>query len=59
MRTNIDLNDELMAEAFLYASEIRSKKDLVEAALKEFVANRKRKDLRELKGKITFSDNYN
>ena len=58
MRTNIVLNDALVEEAFKYSVDIRTKKELVETALKEYVQNRKIKDLRELKGKIVFSENY-
>jgi Arc/MetJ family transcription regulator len=49
MRTNIVLNDELVTEAQAL-SHIKTKRELIEAALQEFVANRKRMDLRELKG---------
>jgi len=53
MRTNIVLNDELVSEA-LALSHIKTKRELVEVALRvalrEFVANRKRMNLRELKG---------
>ena len=59
MRTNIVLNDTLVEEAFKYSVDIRTKKELVETALKEYVQNRKIKDLRELKGKIVFSEDYN
>jgi len=58
MRTNIVLDDILVEEAFKYSSSIRTKKDLIETALKEYVQNRKIKDLRELKGKIQFSEDY-
>ena len=58
MRTNIVLNDTLVEEAFKYSVDIRTKKELVETALKEYVQNRKIKDLRELKGKIVFFENY-
>ena len=58
MRTNIVLDDRLVDEAFKYAENITTKKDLIEAALKEFVKNRKMKNLRDLKGKIIFSDGY-
>ena len=58
MRTNIVLDDQLVDEAFKYAENINTKKDLIEIALKEFVKNRKMKNLRELKGKILFSDDY-
>jgi Arc/MetJ family transcription regulator len=49
MRTNIVLNDELVTEA-QSLSQIKTKRELIEVALQEFVANRKRMDLRELKG---------
>ena len=49
MRTNIVLNDALVTEAQAL-SHIKTKRELIEVALQEFVANRKRMDLRELKG---------
>lgn len=58
MRTNIVLDDMLIEEAFKYSSSIRTKKELIETALREYVQNRKMKDLRELKGKIQFSEEY-
>jgi Arc/MetJ family transcription regulator len=58
MRTNIVLDDSLVDEAFKFAGDIHTKKELIEKALKEFVSTRKRKDLRELKGKIQFEKNY-
>jgi Arc/MetJ family transcription regulator len=59
MRTNIVLNDELVHEAFKYSKAIFTKRELIEVALKEYVDNRKRKNLKELKGKINFKENYN
>ena len=59
MRTNIVLNDTLVAEAFKYSINIHTKKELVETALKEYMQKRRIKDLRELKGKIDFYENYN
>ena len=58
MRTNIVLDDQLVDEAFRYAENISTKKDLIEIALKEFVKNRKIKNLKDLKGKISFADDY-
>jgi len=58
MRTNIVLNDELMDEAFKYSVAISSKRELIEIALREYVDNRKRKNIRELRGKINFHENY-
>jgi Arc/MetJ family transcription regulator len=49
MRTNIVLDDQLVREAQAL-SHIKTKRALIEQALKEFVAHRKRLNLRELKG---------
>lgn len=49
MRTNIVLDDQLVREAQAL-SHIKTKRELIEQALKEFVAHRKRLNLRELKG---------
>ena len=58
MRTNIVLDDKLMDEAFLYSDNIKTKRELIETALQEYVKNRKRKDLRDLKGQILFDKEY-
>ncbi|MDR0597622.1 MAG: type II toxin-antitoxin system VapB family antitoxin [Treponema sp.] len=58
MRTNIVLDDELVEEAFKFSQTISTKKELIEMALKEYVNNRKRKNLKELKGKIKFRTDY-
>ena len=58
MRTNIVLNDELVEEAFVYSQTISTKRALIETALREYVNNRKRKNIRDLKGKIKFRDDY-
>ncbi|MCL2294266.1 MAG: type II toxin-antitoxin system VapB family antitoxin [Spirochaetes bacterium] len=58
MRTNVILNDELVKEAFMYSQAISSKRELIETALQEYVNNRKRKNIKELKGKIEFRDDY-
>lgn len=57
MRTNIVLNEKLIAEAFRYAG-VSTKRELVNLALQEFVENHRRKDMRELHGKIKISDDY-
>lgn len=49
MRTNIVLNASLVEEA-LRLSQLKTKRELIDAALKEFVAHRKRLNLRDLKG---------
>ena len=57
MRTNIVLNDKLITEAFKY-SKVNTKKHLIEQALIEFINNHKRKNLKDLRGKIKFSNDY-
>jgi len=57
MRTNIVLDDELVAEAFKY-SNATTKRDLVNQALKDFVSRYKRKNILELVGKVEISEVY-
>jgi len=57
MRTNVMLDDALVKEAILL-SGVKTKKDVIALALKEFVMSRKRLNLLELAGKITFRDDY-
>jgi Arc/MetJ family transcription regulator len=57
MRTNIVIDDRLMDEA-QKLSKIRTKRELVETALREFITSRRRKDLRDLRGKISFREDY-
>ena len=57
MRTNIDLDAKLVEEAFQYAN-VRTKKDLVHLALREFIAQRRRLDMRDLRGAIRFAEGY-
>jgi Arc/MetJ family transcription regulator len=59
MRTNIVLDDGLVEEAFKFSQTISTKKELIEVALREYVNNRKRKNLKDLKGKIKFAVDYN
>lgn len=57
MRTNINLDDKLVKEAFNYAN-VSTKKDLINLALKEFVGAHKRLNPKEIKGKIKFEKDY-
>lgn len=57
MRTNIVIDDDLMRKA-MEVSGLKTKKEVVEKAMIEFVASRTRKDLRELRGKIKFANDY-
>ncbi len=58
MRTNIVLNPVLVSEAFRYAS-VKTKKDLIDLALREFVRQHKRTDVRALRGKGLIDPSYN
>ncbi len=57
MRTNIVLDDSLVKEAFRYAP-VKTKRELVDLALRELVASRKRRDLRQLFGRGGIRDDY-
>lgn len=57
MRTNIVIEDALMQKA-LSLCEIKTKRELIDTALREFIRNREMKDLRDLRGKITFQEDY-
>jgi Arc/MetJ family transcription regulator len=57
MRTNIMIDEALMKEA-LTLSRMKTKREVVHKALEEFVRNLKKKDLREIRGKIRFAEGY-
>ena len=57
MRTNIVIDDDLLDEAFSL-SRVRTKKELINEALKEFIRLRQRKDLTELAGAIKFHKGF-
>ena len=57
MRTNVELDDDLVAEAFRLTN-LRTKKELLNLALKELIRNKKKKNLLDLAGKIEFRDDY-
>lgn len=58
MRTNIVIDDELIAEA-LKLSKLKTKRELIDTALREFIRSRKRLNLQDIKGKINFREDYN
>ncbi|PKL16481.1 MAG: DUF2191 domain-containing protein [Spirochaetae bacterium HGW-Spirochaetae-5] len=58
MRINIGLDDELVEEAFRCSDNITTMRELVELALKEYVMYRKRKKLKDIRGKILFREDY-
>ena len=57
MRTNIVIDDDLINEA-ISLTGIRTKREVVNLALQELVAKRKKKDLFKLAGQIEFSDDF-
>ena len=57
MRTNIVLDDETVKTAFRY-SKAKTKKELINEALKELITSRQRLDLRDLRGKVEFRSDY-
>jgi len=57
MRTNIVLDDELVAQAFAVTG-IRTKRELIRTALQELIRVRRKKDLLELTGKIEFAEDF-
>lgn len=57
MRTNIVLDDELVKRA-MTLSHVHTKKEAVHTALKEYVMNHSRRDVRELRGKIKLRKYY-
>ena len=57
MRMNIVLDDALVAEA-LAVSDAKTKRELVDRALREFVARHKRKNLMDLYGSDGLDPNY-
>ena len=57
MRTNIDLDDQLVAEAFK-ASGAATKKELVHLGLKALIKSKKRLDLLDLVGVIDLDPDF-
>lgn len=57
MRTNIVIDEALMREA-IALSRLRTKREVVHRALQEFVRSLKKRDLRELRGRIRLSAGY-
>lgn len=57
MRTNIVIDDVLVREAFA-VSDARTKRELIDRALREFVSRHRRKDLMDLYGSNGMDPNY-
>lgn len=56
MRTNIEIDKELIEE-ILDKTAIKTKKEVVDIALREFLRKIKLRELSELKGKISWEGN--
>ena len=57
MRMWINIDKNLAIEALKYA-DLKTHNELIALALREFIENHRRRDLRDLKGKIRFRDGY-
>lgn len=58
MRTNIEIDNQLMQEA-KKISKTKTKKEIVDLALKTYLKVNKRKDLLKLFGKVKWEGNLN
>ena len=58
MRTNVVINDNLMAQA-LKVSGFRTKKDAIEEGLKLLVQMSSHKEIKQFRGKLKWSGNLN
>jgi len=56
MRTNIEIDDRLMADA-LKATGLRTKKEAVELGLKALIKLKKQSSIRSLRGKLKWEGN--
>lgn len=56
MRTNIEINNKLMLKA-KRLSRLKTKKEVVNSALEEFVKKLDKRSLLDLKGKVKWSGN--
>ena len=57
MRTNIVLDDKLLKTA-MKLGKTKTKRELIHLALEEYVKNKQKKNLLDIKGRIQFSDQY-
>lgn len=57
MRTNVVLDDEKVKEAFKI-SKVKTKKELLNLTLEEYIKSHRAINLKELKGKIEFYEGY-
>ena len=57
MRTHVEIDDQLVAEG-LRLTGLKTKRALVEAALRQLIQLRQRKRLTDLAGKVEFATGY-
>jgi Arc/MetJ family transcription regulator len=57
VRTNIYIDEKLIEEAKKLTG-LKTKKDVVNLALEELIKNRRRKNLLDIQGKISFVEDY-
>ncbi len=57
MRTNIVLDDDLVDEA-MHFSHVKTKREVVDLALRELVARHRQRRLKRLKGRQLIDDDY-
>ncbi|UFP96089.1 type II toxin-antitoxin system VapB family antitoxin [Gloeobacter morelensis] len=57
MRTNVELDDALLEEAF-QLTNVRTKKELLHLALRELIRTRKKRNLLDLSGHIQFAEDF-
>jgi Arc/MetJ family transcription regulator len=57
VRTNIVIDERLMEEAMKLA-RLKTKREVVQKALEEYVQDLKKRDLRGLKGQIRLAEGY-
>ena len=57
MRTNIVLDDNLVNEAMQF-SHVKTKREVVDLALRELVARHRQQQLKRLKGRKLIDDDY-
>lgn len=57
MKTNIELNEELIQEAF-QLTNLKTEQELIDFALRELIRHRKKRSLLDLSGQIQFAPDY-
>lgn len=58
MTVNIVFDDALYSQAVAVAEKDTSENEILTIALQEFISKRKKLDIRDIKGKIEFAENY-